>query len=105
MAVCAVSLLLLNPLAVMLVMGCFTIIFSGVMILRGKDHNHVHMAVLPVAHASFFVHAPYHALHHVYPENYMSSYTTLFDRVIGTACQVRGRRVALTGASAPWAAP
>ena len=26
----------------------------------------------------------------------MSSYTTLFDRLMGTACQSRGRRVALT---------
>ena len=29
----------------------------------------------------------------------MSSYTTLFDILMGTACQIRGRRVALTGSS------
>jgi hypothetical protein len=29
----------------------------------------------------------------------MSSYTMLFDRLMGTACQIRGRRVALTGSS------
>jgi hypothetical protein len=45
------------------------------------------------------VRAAYHALHHVYPECYLGSYTTLFDRLMGTACQVRGRRFALTGAS------
>ena len=43
--------------------------------------------------------APYHAMHHIYPDSYLSSYTTLFDGLMGTACQVRGRRVALTGAS------
>ena len=43
--------------------------------------------------------APYHAMHHIYPDSYLSSYTTLFDSLMGTACQVRGRRVALTGAS------
>src|SRR5262249_36008889 len=42
--------------------------------------------------------APYHALHHAFPDNYLSSYTTLFDRLMGTACQLRGRRVAITGA-------
>ena len=47
---------------------------------------------------------PYHALHHVYPDSYMSSYTTLFDRLAGTACQIRGRRIALTGASGAFGA-
>jgi hypothetical protein len=46
-----------------------------------------------------FVAPSYRALHHVYPDSYMSSYTTLFDRLMGTACQIRGRHVAMTGAS------
>jgi hypothetical protein len=99
MAVCALSLMVLDPLPVIVVMGSFTLVFLGVMILRGKDRNHVQLPVLPAAHAALFVRAPYHALHHIYPDNYMSSYTTLFDRLMGTACQIRGRRVALTGAS------
>jgi hypothetical protein len=104
MAVCALSLTVLHPLAVIVVMGVFTLIFVGVMILRGKDRNHVQLPILPAAHGSFFVRAPYHALHHVHPENYMSSFTTLFDRLMGTACQIRGRRIALTGASGAFGA-
>jgi monoglucosyldiacylglycerol epimerase len=104
MAVCAVALMVLDSWQVIVVMGGFTFLFLGVMMLRGKDRNHVHLSVLPAAHASFFVRAPYHALHHIYPDNYMSSYTTLFDRFVGTACQIRGRRVALTGASGAFGA-
>jgi len=104
MAVCAVSSTVLSPLAVIVVMGVFTLVFVGVMIRRGKDRNHVPLPILPAAHGSFFVQAPYHSLHHVYPDNYMSSYTTLFDRLMGTACQIRGRRVALTGASGAFGA-
>ena len=104
MAVCAMSLTVLDPLPVIVVMVVFTLIFLGVVVLRGKDRNHVQLPVLPAAHACFFVHAPYHALHHVYPENYMSSYTTIFDRLMGTACQIRGRRIAMTGASGAFGA-
>jgi len=104
MAVCAMSLTVLDPLPVILVIRVFTLIFSGVMILRGKDRNHVHLPFLPPAHGSLFVRAPYHALHHVYPDNHMSSYITLFDRLMGTACQIRGRRVALSGASGAFGA-
>jgi monoglucosyldiacylglycerol epimerase len=104
MAVCIMSLTVLDPLPVIVVMGVFTLVFLVVMILRGKDRNHVQRPILPAAHASFFVQASYHALHHVYPDSYMSSYTTLFDRLMGTACQIRGRRVALTGASGAFGA-
>jgi hypothetical protein len=104
MAVCALSLAVLDPLPVIVVMGGFTLIFLVVVILRGKDRNHVQLPVLPAAHGSFFVRAPYHALHHVHPENYMSSYTTIFDRLMGTACQIRGRRIAMTGASGAFGA-
>ncbi len=104
MAVCAVSLTVLDRLAVFVVMAGFTVLFLAVMILRGKDRKHVPRPVLEAAHGSFFVRAPYHALHHVYPDSYMSSYTTLFDRLAGTACQIRGRRIALTGASGAFGA-
>ena len=104
MAVCAISLTVLDAFPVAIVMGGFTLIFSGVVILRGKDRNHVQRPILPPAHASFFVPPSYHALHHVYPDSYMSSYTTMFDRLMGTACQIRGRRFALTGPSGAFGA-
>ena len=99
MAVCSMAFTVLDSVPVILVMGIFTLIFLNVMILRGKDRNHVQLPIVPVGEGSVLVRAAYHALHHVYPESYMSSYTTLFDRLMGTACQIRGRRVALTGAS------
>jgi monoglucosyldiacylglycerol epimerase len=80
-------------------MGCFTVLSGAAAIRRGKDLHHQPLPKVPVAHGTLIVRAPYHALHHVYPDNYYSSYTTLFDRVTGTACQIRGRKVALTGAS------
>ncbi len=99
MLVCASALLILEPLPVALVMTIFTILFVAVAFLKGKDRNHVAFTTLPAAHEAVFVGPTYHALHHVYPDSYLSSYTTMFDRVMGTACQVKGRRVALTGAS------
>ncbi len=99
MTVCSMAFLLLHSVPVLLVMGIFTAIFLNVIAMRGKDRNHLHLPTVPVARESLFVQAAYHALHHVYPESYISSYTTLFDIVMGTACQIRGRRVALTGSS------
>jgi monoglucosyldiacylglycerol epimerase len=99
MAVCALAFFVMDPRAVIVVMGGFTVLFGWVMIVRGKDIYHQPCSKLPVAHGTLLVRPSYHALHHVDPESYFSSYTTFFDRLMGTACQIRGRRVALTGAS------
>ena len=99
MLVCGLAFVVLDPLPVILVMSIFTAIFASAMVLQGKDHNHIPFPIIPVARGTLFVRAPYHAMHHVYPDSYLSSYTTLFDGLMGTACQLRGRRVALTGAS------
>jgi monoglucosyldiacylglycerol epimerase len=97
--VCSAAFLVLDPLPVALMMGIFTVIFVGVMAMRGQDRNHLPCPNVPVAREGLFVGAAYHALHHVYPDSDMSSYTTLFDILMGTACQIRGRRIALTGSS------
>jgi hypothetical protein len=99
MAVCSLAFAVLDRAAVGLVMGCFTVLSGSALILRGKDLYHQPLPKVPVAHGTLIVRAAYHALHHVYPDNYISSYTPLFDRVMGTACQIRGRTVALTGSS------
>lgn len=99
MAVCALAFTVLDPAAVGIVMAGFTVISCYAMILRGKDFYHQSCPKVPVAHETLLVCPQYHAMHHVYPDSYISSYTTLFDRLMGTACQIRGRRVALTGAS------
>ena len=97
--ICSMALVMLDPVSVLLVIGIFTAIFISVIAMRGKDGSHQPLLTVPVARESLFVRAPYHALHHVYPDSYMSSYTTLFDMLMGTACQIRGRRIALTGSS------
>ncbi len=99
MAVCALAFAVLDAAAVGLVMAGFTILSGFALLMRGKDLYHRPCPRLPVAHGTMLVGPQYHALHHVYPDSYISSYTTLFDRLMGTACQIRGRRVALTGAS------
>jgi monoglucosyldiacylglycerol epimerase len=97
--VCAVAFTVLDMMPVIIVMAIFTVLFASVLTLKGKDHSHVPFAIIPVPRGTMFVGAPYHVMHHVYPESHMSSFTTLFDLLMGTACQIRGRRVVLTGAS------
>jgi hypothetical protein len=99
MAVCGLAFAVLEPPPVLIVMAIFTGLFAGVIVLRGQDPYHIPLPKVPVPRGSWLVRAPYHAMHHVHPEGHFSSYTTLFDRLMGTACPIRGRRVALTGAS------
>jgi hypothetical protein len=99
MAVSTLAFAVLDTAAVLAVMSVFTTIFVSVLAMHGKDRNHRRMDSVSPAHGGVLVRASYHALHHVYPDSYMGSYTTLFDRLAGTACQLRGRRFALTGAS------
>jgi hypothetical protein len=99
MLVCSTGFLVFDRAAVLVVMGWFTPIFVGVIAMRGKDRNHLPLPTVTVSRESLIVRAPYHALHHVYPDSYLSSYTKLFDILMGTACQIRGRRVVITGSS------
>jgi hypothetical protein len=86
--------------------GLFTTrVIVSEFILRGKDTHHRPLAVIPGRHGRLFVEATYHALHHIHPDNYISSYTTLFDRIMGTCCQLKGRRVTMTGATGALGAP
>ncbi|WP_437649036.1 hypothetical protein [Sorangium sp. So ce362] len=82
----------------------FSVLFAWVMFRRGRDSNHVDRAVVP-APGALLVDAAYHALHHAYPDRYMSSFTTVFDRLAGTGCALAGRRVAMTGATGALGAP
>jgi hypothetical protein len=86
------------PVAICL--GLFsTRVLVSEFLLRGQDTHHRPLKVIPGRHGRVFVEASYHALHHIHVDCYISSYTTLFDRLMGTCCQLRGRRIAITGAS------
>jgi hypothetical protein len=97
-----VSLVLLRffPATVMLpVMAIQTTVFLLILRCRGKDINHRGWEVLPAYQPSWFCLPAYHALHHVHPDAYMSSWIKLFDHVAGTGLSLTGRRVVLTGAA------
>ncbi|HVS34456.1 MAG TPA: hypothetical protein VMS17_02675 [Gemmataceae bacterium] len=105
MSVSAAGLLVFDVAPVVLVMGLLTVLFIGMLWLRGKDANHVAFETLPAPRGGLWVDNAYHALHHVYPPTYISSYFRVFDLLFGTGCRLRGRRVALTGASGAFGEP
>jgi hypothetical protein len=92
-------LFILNPLAVLFAALLETIIFIVVCFSRGIDAHHKPYKILPPYRNSLFVSSEYHALHHVHPTRYFSSYITLFDRLFGTAYHLREKRITITGAN------
>ena len=72
-----------------------------VMTLReeGLDYNHMSMDRVSGQQGLLWVDNNYHAMHHVYPHNFFSSFANLFDMIAGTTCQIEGRRFLVTGAS------
>ncbi|MCB9253748.1 MAG: sterol desaturase family protein [Bdellovibrionaceae bacterium] len=93
------GLFFFEPLAVGLVVLVHTGTFIGAVYLRGRDINHVRFEKLPQPGPGSMVGPRYHALHHVYPEQYMGSMLRLFDWIAGTGCPLEGRRAVVTGAS------
>jgi sterol desaturase/sphingolipid hydroxylase (fatty acid hydroxylase superfamily) len=91
--------LFLVPTAIVLALLLNTVIFITVCYYRGVDPHHLSYDVLPSYRGGFFVTAEYHALHHVYPHNFFSSYVKVIDWVFGTAQQLNGKRVVMTGAN------
>jgi len=72
-----------------------------VMTLReeGLDYNHMSMDRVSGQQGLLWVDNNYHAMHHVYPHNFFSSFANLFDMIAGTTCQIEGRHFLITGAS------
>jgi hypothetical protein len=106
LTVCSLALLVFDWVPVAVTACLFTVrVIISEFLLRGQDTHHRPMAIVPGRHGRIFVESTYHALHHIYRDNYISSYTTLFDRIMGTCCQLRGRRVAMTGSHGALGAP
>lgn len=76
-----------------------TLIFIIVCSRHGIDPHHKSYSKLPSSRGGFFVSAEYHALHHVYPTKYYSSYCKFIDYILGTAHHLNGKHIAMTGAS------
>lgn len=66
---------------------------------EGVDFNHMAMDRVGGRQGLLWVNNNYHAMHHVYPHSYFSSFANVFDLVMGTTCQIAGRRFLVTGAS------
>ncbi|MDF2798683.1 MAG: hypothetical protein K0R85_1427 [Devosia sp.] len=66
---------------------------------EGLDYNHMAMDRVGAQQGLLWVGNNYHAMHHVYPHNFFSSFANIFDLLFGTTCQIKGRRFLVTGAS------
>ena len=66
---------------------------------EGMDYNHMAMDRLSGQQGLLWVNQSYHAMHHIHPNNFFSSFANLFDLMFGTATQIDGRRFLITGAS------
>jgi hypothetical protein len=76
-----------------------TIILLNVLKCKGIDMHHRSLAKLPPTRSEFFVNANYHALHHLYANQYFSSYIKILDWILGTSHHLEKKRIAMTGAS------
>lgn len=76
-----------------------TIMLVGTLKEEGMDFNHMTMKRLNGQQNLWWVGPSYHAMHHIYPNNFYSSFFNLFDLVFGTTCQFENRKFAITGAS------
>lgn len=93
---------LFGPWPVAVALTIETTIFALVVSRGGMDDHHITLENRGNRRnpdGGLFVTADYHAQHHIHPDRFFSSYLTAFDRLMGTACQIQGRTVALTGAS------
>lgn len=66
---------------------------------EGMDFNHMNMDRVSGQQGLLWVNQSYHAMHHIHPNNFFSSFANVFDLVFGTATQISGRRFLITGAS------
>lgn len=71
---------------------------------EGLDYNHMSMDRVGGQQGLLWVGNNYHAMHHVYPHNFFSSFANVFDLVFGTTCQIAGRRFLVTGAGGAFGA-
>jgi hypothetical protein len=73
--------------------------FGNNIITEGMDGNHMSMDRVSARQNIVKVNAAYHAMHHITPDNYYSSYFNLFDLLFGRSCTIRHRKFLITGAS------
>ena len=75
-----------------------TVLFALRIKEEGRDYNHMSMDRLSGRRGFWLVSPSYHALHHIHPMQFYSSFINVFDLVAGTNTQIQGRRFLVTGA-------
>jgi len=95
-----VCLSIFSPPAIILA-ALFQTGLSAAVILywHGVDPHHQPLSRLPSYVGGPWVTRNYHALHHVYPANYYSSYLKLLDFLLGTGNQITDKTIVMTGTS------
>lgn len=81
------------------VLAIRTVMLAMTLREEGLDYNHMSMDRVGGQQGLLWVDNNYHAMHHVYPHNFFSSFANVFDLIAGTSCQIEGRRFLVTGAS------
>jgi len=79
------------------VLAFHTILFAMSFYDEGINANHMAMDRVPGRRGVFKVNAAYHAMHHIQPTAFFSSYANVFDMIFGTALKLRGQRVTILG--------
>jgi len=92
-------LLIFSAASVAIVCAVHTILFGVRIVTEGIDTHHMAADRLSGQRGLIFVRPAYHALHHVNPMAFYSSFLNVFDMIVGTAWSIRGKRIAVTGAS------
>ncbi len=84
---------------VALVVALRTIFLLMTLKEEGMDYNHMASDRISARQGLWWVNADYHAMHHLFPNQFFSSFANVFDLLFGTACQIDGRKFLITGAS------
>ena len=95
----AVFYLVFNWIPVTVVVLIHVWNFANNIRTEGMDGNHMSMDRVSGQQSLLKVNAAYHAMHHITPDNFYSSYLNVFDLLFGRSCTIRHRRFLITGAS------
>ncbi|KEQ79404.1 hypothetical protein M438DRAFT_339801 [Aureobasidium pullulans EXF-150] len=75
-----------------------------VIYLGGRDTSHISFHSVPKDRDWILVGPEYHSLHHMYPDQFMSSLFRLFDWTLGTSSTLKNKRITMTGVNGAFGA-
>ncbi|HEX6131689.1 MAG TPA: sterol desaturase family protein [Actinomycetota bacterium] len=94
-------LLVLPPAPVLVALAMETMVVLTILRDRGLDVNHRGRTRVPAYRPGILCVPAYHALHHVRPAGFYSSWIKVVDAMLGTTVALRGRSAAVVGAPGP----